>query len=263
MNIRFIGYGNIAKALARGLVNQKHYKLSASSPSLTPGITKEKIRTYKDNKEAINEAEIIILAVKPAIMASVLAEIKPFLSPQTLLISVAAGLPTPWFASQLNAAQAVIRTMPNTPAAVGLSATPLFANAMVSDAHRQSAEQIFGGIGITTWAKDESEMDSYTALSGSGPAYVYLFMEALIAAAQSLGLDAEIAKNFTLQTVQGALKLAQDSDLSLSELRTKVTSPNGTTAAALEVLDGHLAKLMLTAIQTAKARSKALGENKS
>ena len=124
--------------------------------------------------------------------------------------------------------------MPNTPASVGLAATPMIANEHTSSKQKQQAELIFSQIGITTWAKNEEDMDSFTALSGSGPAYVFLFMEAMIEAAVALGLNESIAKTFTFQTFNGALKLAQNSDLSLTQLRTKVTSPGGTTAAALD-----------------------------
>ncbi len=259
MNISFIGYGNMAKAIARGLIRQKKYTLSAAAPSLTQGMNQEQILTYHNNKEAVQGADVIILAVKPKMMGPVLEEIKPYLAPHTMLISVAAGISLSWFTQQGLKNQAIIRTMPNTPAAIGLGATPMIANSYATDKQKSVAESIFKSIGLTTWVQDEDDMDTFTALSGSGPAYVFLFIEALINAGVSLGLDETIAKEFTFQTMQGALKLAQESDLSLNQLRTKVTSPGGTTAAALSILEGQLEELVFKAMKAAKLRSHELG----
>lgn len=259
MNISFIGYGNMAKAIARRLNQQGLYSLSAAAPSLADGVNKDQIRTHHDNKEIIKEADIIILAVKPMQMSLILNEITPTLPQNCLLISVAAGLSLPWFAQHCDKNQAIIRTMPNTPGSVGLAATPMIANEYVNDAQKKQAELIFSQIGITTWADNEDDMDSFTALSGSGPAYVFLFIEAMIKAAVALGLNESIAHTFALQTFSGALKLAQNSDLSLTELRTKVTSPGGTTAAALAILHEQLDALMLAAMNAAKHRAHELG----
>lgn len=249
----------MAKAIARGLNRHSSHSLSASSPSLTVGINKDHIRTHHDNKEIVSNAEVIILAVKPVNMSHVIKEISPFLANHCLLISVAAGLSLSWFSRQCRADQAVIRTMPNTPASIGLAATPMIANQYTSARQKKQAEVIFSKIGITTWAKNEDDMDTFTSLSGSGPAYVYSFLDALIKAARQLGLDETIARKFALQTVQGALQLAQNDELSLSELRRRVTSPGGTTAAALDVLDKQLDSLLLAAMMAAKKRSKELG----
>lgn len=259
MNICFIGFGNMAQAIARGLISQNKYTLSASAPSLISGINHEGIHTHPDNKKAIADADIIILAVKPIMMSSVLQEIIPHIPSNAVLISVAAGLSLSWFSNQGITQQALIRTMPNTPAAVGMSATPMIANANTSTEQKKSAEDIFKSIGLTTWVKTEEEMDTFTALSGSGPAYVFLFMEAMIHAGISLGLEKSIAKEFTVQTFSGALKLVQDSELSLNQLRTKVTSPGGTTAAALNAFNGSLDELLLKAMKAAKLRSEELG----
>ena len=259
MKISFIGYGNMAKAIASGLKQQELYSLSASAPSLAEGVNKDQIHTHHDNKEIIKEAQIIILAVKPMKMSSVLNEITPILPPGCLLISIAAGLSLSWFAKHCRQNQAIIRTMPNTPASVGLSATPMIANEFTSTTQKKQAELIFAQIGLTTWVENEEDMDTFTALSGSGPAYVFLFMEAMIDAAVALGLNEPIAKAFMLQTLNGALKLAQNSDLSLTQLRTKVTSPGGTTAAALAVLHEKLDTLILEAMKAAKQRAHELG----
>jgi pyrroline-5-carboxylate reductase len=259
MNISFIGYGNMAKAIARGLSQQGAYSLSAAAPSLSAGMNEEQIHTHYDNKAIIKEAEIIILAVKPGKMSLILKEITPFLPSDCLLISVAAGLSLSWFAKHCRANQPLIRTMPNTPASIGLAATPMIANQFVSSEQKQQAEFIFSQIGITTWAKNEEDMDTFTALSGSGPAYVFSFLEAMIDAAVSLGLDETVAKKFALQTFNGALKLAQNDDLGLIQLRTKVTSPGGTTAAALSIMHEQLNALTLAAMSAAKRRAHELG----
>ncbi|KGP63386.1 pyrroline-5-carboxylate reductase [Legionella norrlandica] len=259
MNISFIGYGNMAKAIARSLQNQGKYSLSAAAPSLTAGINKENIRTHHDNKEIVKNADIIILAVKPSQMSPVLKEINPFIPINCLLISVAAGLTLTWFAKQCNKGQAVIRTMPNTPATVGMAATPMIANEFTNQKQKKWAEQLFSSIGITSWVENEEDMDTFTALSGSGPAYVFLFIETMINAAVELGLNERVAKIFAMQTFLGALHLAQHSKLDLAELRTKVTSPGGTTAAALQILHKQLDDLIYSAMKAAKERAHELG----
>lgn len=259
MNISFIGFGNMAKAIVRGLSQQNTYFLSASSPSLSVGINQDGVHTHYNNKEVVNNAEIIILAVKPTKMSEVLHEIAPFIPADCLLISVAAGLSLDWFKQRCPGNQAIIRTMPNTPASVSLAATPMLVNDYVSAEQKKQAEIIFSQIGITIWANNEEEMDTFTALSGSGPAYVFSFIDTMIQAAVTLGLDEATARTFALQTVHGALQLAQNSDLSLIELKTKVTSPGGTTAAALSILDSQLQALMLASMNAAKLRAHELG----
>jgi len=249
MNIHFIGFGNMAKAIAQGLLQHTSYRLSASSPSLSMGINSEGIHTYHDNTDGIKTADVIILAVKPSQMSTVLEEVTLLLPAKSLLISIAAGLSLSWFAQKCPKKQAVIRAMPNTPASIGLAATAIVANAHSTQEQKICAETIFKGIGITAWATKEEEMDAFTALSGSGPAYLFLFTESMINAGVSLGLNPIIARDFALQTVAGAIKLAQNSDFSLDQLKTQVTSPGGTTAAALGVLDKRLDDLILEAIK--------------
>ncbi len=261
MNIGFIGFGSMAKAIARGLIKENKHQLFASAPSLAVGINKDKIHTYYDNKELIKKADIIILSVKPSQMNAVLKDIRPELPNSSLIISVAAGLSLEWFAQKLTKPYPLIRTMPNTPASIGLGATPMIANSFTTVEQQQWAEAIFSTIGIVHWVSKEEDMDSFTALSGSGPAYVFLFVEALVNAALALGLEAEIAQRFALQTCKGALKLAEDGNLSLSQLRTQVTSPGGTTAAALDVLYPQLNELISSALHAAKMRAQELGKS--
>jgi pyrroline-5-carboxylate reductase len=260
MNISFIGFGSMARAIARGLLQQNTHHLSAAAPSLSVGRTSEQIHTHYDNKEVIQHADIIILAVKPNQMAKVLHELTPELPASCLLVSVAAGLSLDWFSQRFNKPFALIRTMPNTPASVGLGATPMIANAYATSEQRHWAEHIFSTVGIVHWVSQEEELDTFTALSGSGPAYVYLFVETLINAAVALGLEPGVAKQFALQTCKGALALAENSPLALSELRNQVTSPGGTTAAGLNVLHQQLDTLIQKALQAAKTRAHELGQ---
>ncbi len=260
MNIAFIGYGNMAKAIAQGLLKQSRYKLYASSPSLPERERDNDISTHFDNRVIAAKADVLILAVKPKQMAEVLKNITPVLKTQCLVISVAAGITLDWLGNHCPSGQAIVRSMPNTPAAVSEAATGLIANAFVSHQDKQTTEGIFSSIGIYSWLKDEAMMDTLTALSGSGPAYVFKFMESIVEAAITLGLNPETAKAFTLQTVKGALSLAQQSECSLSQLRKKVTSPKGTTAAALDILcHGELDEIILKAMTAAQQRAKELG----
>lgn len=259
MNISFIGFGSMAKAIAKGLVKTNSHLISAAAPSLGVSITKDQIQTHYDNKVVIKNAEIIILAVKPNKMDEVLKEIGPEISTSTLLISVAAGLSTDWFGTRINTKHPLIRTMPNTPASVGLGATPMIGNKYVTNKHRHWAEAIFSTIGLSHWITQEEQMDTFTALSGSGPAYVFLFLESLVDAAVDLGLERHVAKEFALQTCKGAISLAENSNFCLSELRTQVTSPGGTTAAALGILQGRLEHLIHNAMCAAKNRAQELG----
>ncbi|WP_028388268.1 pyrroline-5-carboxylate reductase [Legionella fairfieldensis] len=260
MKISFIGFGNLAKILAQSLATDDNYQIYASSPSLSVGKTREGIITHYDNLEIIADAEIIILAVKPVNMSAVLTQINTKLPENCLIISVAAGLTLAWLAQHCPKEQAIIRSMPNIAIAIGKGATPLFANSSVTPPQKRCAEQIFKRCGIITWATQETEMDVFTALSGSGPAYIFLFLEAMIDAAKHLGLNEEIAKIFALQTMDGALNLAMNSSLELSTLRKKVTSPAGTTAAAIDILQQQgFAQLIFKAMNAATERANQLG----
>ena len=261
MKISFIGFGNMAQAIAEGLIAKKDYQLWAAAPSLSIQSTAQGINTHHDNLAIITDADIIVLAVKPSLMPIVFAEIQSKIPANCLIISIAAGLSASWFNKQASSSFALVRAMPNIAASVGQSATPLFANELVSTHQRQAAEQIFSTIGLTTWVKQESDIDAFTALSGSGPAYIFLFMETMINAAKALGLSEEIATSFTLQTFRGALSLASTSELSLGELRNKVTSPAGTTAAAIAAFTAQgLEAITLKAMKAAYERAQQLAQ---
>lgn len=237
MKIAFIGFGNLAKAIATPLQNNLNYQLWAAAPSLPVAYVQQGVSTHPDNLAILEHANIIILAVKPAQMRQVLTQISPAIPRHALVVSVAAGITLSWLKKHCPKQQAIVRCMPNIAVAIGQGATPLIANPQVSSEQKQQIETLFTQMGIVTWTNDEMDLDRLTALSGSGPAYVFLFMEALIHGAQALGLEYAIARTFALQTVQGALGLANQQVIAIELLREQVTSKKGTTAAALAVLE--------------------------
>lgn len=263
MNICFIGFGNMAKAIAQGLCNHaSNYQIIAAAPSLKKGRTAEGIITEPDNLLGIANADLVILAVKPAKMAEILTQIKSKLPKHCLLISVAAGLTLDWLEQHCDKEQAIVRSMPNIPVMVKKGATPLIANRHVSQEQKRWAEELFLCSGIISWTTNENDIDAFTALSGSGPAYAFLFLEAMIEAAKKLGLNEKLAKAFTLQTIAGAVEMAATSELAISELRKKVTSPAGTTAAAIAILEEQgFTALIFKAMKAAHERAKELSRN--
>ena len=261
MNISFIGFGNMAKAMVPCLVQNQAYHLRAASPSLPIGVTAEGVQTHYDNLAILADADIIILAVKPAKMAAVLTQIKDHLPTNCLMISVAAGRKLDWIENCIQKNVAIIRAMPNIAAEIAQSATPLIANSIVTHEQKVIANALFSNLGITTWVEKETEMDAYTALSGSGCAYVFLFMEALVEGACAIGLSEEIAKSFALQTILGAANVSKATKKRFSELRANVTSPAGTTAAALAILhDLKFKEIIKTAMGAAYERSQHLSQ---
>ncbi|MDP9088344.1 MAG: pyrroline-5-carboxylate reductase [Pseudomonadota bacterium] len=267
-NIRklaFIGGGNMAAALISGLTKRgvQPARIVAADPSteqLQRLVRDYAIQTAADNVSAVQGAEVVVLAVKPQQMRSVALGLAPHLAAsRPLLLSVAAGIPhaslARWFGPQVP----VIRTMPNRPALNGFGATGLYAPTSVGAAHRALAETIMAAVSATVWVEHESQMDTVTALSGSGPAYFFLFMEALEAAAHERGLPSDVAHRLTLETAFGAAQMARHSADSLATLREQVTSKGGTTAAALEVLDAAgLRAIVAHAVAAADRRSAEL-----
>jgi len=262
MNIGFIGFGKMAQAIALRLLSDANYHIFAASPSQKDGVMKQGLRTCSNNLDVINQAKLIVLAVKPIHMQTVIEEITPALTAEHVLITVASGLDISWYQQHLPPNQSVIRAMPNSAARIGHSATPLFASPSTSVVDKQSAEALFQLIGICRWIDKEQDMDTYTALSGSGPAYVFEFIQSMIEAAVAMGLEPDVAKTFTLETFFGAVTLAMNPEKSLDELTREVTSPGGTTAAAFQVFEQqHLRALIQTAMQAAHARAKELRES--
>jgi pyrroline-5-carboxylate reductase len=269
MKISFIGFGHLAQAIAQGLFNphptaalglkKSGYQLFAAAPSLPEGINAQGITTTPDNLAVVAGADVVILAVKPKDMAGVLSEIHHSVPADCVVVSVAAGLPLSWFNQHCRAAQSIVRSMPNLAVAVGKGATPLIANQWVSAKQRLQVNALFESLGMVTWTDDESNIDRFTALSGSGPAYAFLFLEALVAGATQLGLGHEVARAFALQTVLGAVCLAEKSQQDISALRQQVTSKKGTTAAAIEVLQHADFEAMISrAMEAAYLRAQEL-----
>jgi pyrroline-5-carboxylate reductase len=263
--LAFIGGGNMAAALIGGLIRQglPNGRIVAADPSTEQ--LDRLARTYgilraSDNASAATGAEAVILAVKPQQMRPVCLALKPTVEiAKPLLISVAAGIPhaalSRWFGAHIP----IVRTMPNRPALNGFGATGLYAPPGVGAAGRALAESIMAAVSATVWVEHESQMDTVTALSGSGPAYFFLFMEALEAAAHERGLPNDIAHKLTLATAYGAARMARESHEPLAVLREQVTSKGGTTAAALAVLDAAgLRATVAHAVAAADRRSAEL-----
>jgi pyrroline-5-carboxylate reductase len=263
--LAFIGGGNMAAALIGGLTKRglPAERLVAADPSqdaLRRLARDFRIAVTSDNAQAVQGAEVVVLAVKPQLMRAVALSLAPHLSiSRPVLISVAAGIPHAALARWFGPDVPVIRTMPNRPALNGFGATGLYAPAGVGAAPRAIAQEVMAAVSATVWVEHESQMDTVTALSGSGPAYFFLFMEALEAAAQARGLPPDVAHRLTLETAYGAAQMARDSKDSLATLREQVTSKGGTTAAALEVLDAAgLRAIVAHAVAAADRRSAEL-----
>jgi len=263
--LAFIGGGNMAAALISGLTNRgmSRERLIVADPSqdqLDRLVRDYGILTAADNASAVQGAEVVILAVKPQLMRAVAVKLAPQLKANPpLVISVAAGIPHAALARWFGPQTPVIRTMPNRPALNGFGATGLYAPASVGATYRAMAETILAAVSATVWVEHESQMDTVTAVSGSGPAYFFLFMEALEAAAHERGLPTDVAHRLTLETAFGAAQMARLSGDSLATLREQVTSKGGTTAAALEVLNAAgLRAIVAHAVAAADRRSAEL-----
>jgi pyrroline-5-carboxylate reductase len=265
--IAFIGAGNMASAIIGGLVAKGYAskKIHAADPvqaNLQRLQDNFAIQVFDDNLAAIEKADVLILAVKPQSMAALAQQIKPGLEKQpALVISIAAGITLGSLQGWLGAQLPIVRCMPNTPALVQSAATALFANQHVSEQQHSWANQLLSSIGLALWVEQEAQLDAVTAVSGSGPAYFFLVMEAMIEAGKTLGLSHDQAERLTLQTALGAAKMAADSDVDVAELRRRVSSPGGTTLAALQVLEeGKLRELFISALSAAQERSSQLAK---
>ena len=265
--LAFIGGGNMASSLIGGLIADgwdpaRIRVADASTQQLERLSQRFPVTTTTDNRSAIAQANIIVLAVKPQSMQAVAQELASDSSlQQALVISIAAGIREATLRNWLGAGTAIVRTMPNTPAMVQSGATALFANPAVSDEQRSIAESILRAVGLAIWVDDEALMDAVTALSGSGPAYFFLFMESLQQAGCELGLPVKTARLLALQTAFGAAKMALESTEDAATLRQRVTSPGGTTERAIAVLqEGGFEALVSKALQAAAARSRELAD---
>ncbi|WP_419419171.1 pyrroline-5-carboxylate reductase [Legionella sp. D16C41] len=259
MKICIIGYGSLGKALFAGLNQDKNLEFFVSSPSLPVETNVNGITTHYDNTAFIAIADMVILAVKPFQIKAVLSEIGSLLPVNCLLISLAAGISLSKLASFCRSKQAIVRCMPNTPIAIGKGATAFIANNYVSSEQQKQVEKLFKPLSLTTWLHHEKDINAITALSGSGPAYVFLFLEALINAGEKLGLSKTVAQSFANQTIKGALSLVENSTLSLPNLRQQVTSKGGTTAAALAVFEQNdFSEVIFQALKAAYNRAEEI-----
>lgn len=251
----------IGGLIARGVPAAQIAAVDPSEAQRALAHSRHGVRTQAGVDAALLANAVIVLAVKPQQMREAVQALAPLLGDQ-LLMSVAAGVRASDLSRWLQGHRRVVRTMPNTPALVGLGATGLAALPGTPPQDRALAEAIMGAVGCTVWVDDEVRLDAVTALSGSGPAYVFRFIECLIAGGQQLGLDAEQARRLALQTVLGAAQLASSSEEPVSVLRERVTSKGGTTAAALAVFEaGALPDLVARAMAAAEQRSAELGDS--
>ncbi|MDQ3366132.1 MAG: pyrroline-5-carboxylate reductase [Myxococcota bacterium] len=264
-SIGFIGGGNMAEALIRGLVRGGHVgseRIIASGPRnerLAELRTGYGIMVTRDNREVARTSGIVVLSVKPQILDKVLREIGDALKPGTLVISIAAGVDTETIEEAVADGVRVIRAMPNTPALVGAGATAISAGKHASEDDLAAARAMFDAVGITV-TLDETHLDAVTGLSGSGPAYIFLILEALSDAGVKVGLSRRNAQRLAAQTVMGSAKMLLETDEHVGHLKDMVTSPGGTAIAGLHTLEeGGLRTTLINAVETATKRARELG----
>lgn len=261
----FVGAGNMAEAIVSGMVAAEFCApekivLTDIRPERLADLESEYgVSTSTDNS-VVKNAEIVVLAVKPQVMDEVLQTIAPVLRKETLVISIAAGIPSSKIETALGEGVRVVRVMPNTPALIGQGASALAAGSLADEADLEVAEAILSCVGLTVRVQ-ESQIDAVTALSGSGPAYVFYLLEAMLNAAREMGLETETARALALQTVEGASRLMKDSGEEAAELRAKVTSKGGTTEAAIRSMEeSGVKEAIVKALKAAQARSVELSK---
>lgn len=265
--IAFIGAGNMAGAILRGLIQQGFPadQIWAADPGQEKldALAKETgVQVTTDNAKAIAAVDLVVLAVKPQMMAQVLEPLQEvFQQHQPLVVSIAAGLTCQTLQGWLGQPLPLVRSMPNTPSLLGAGAAGLYATPEVTDQQKAWVEAISQAVGEAVWVSEESQLEAVTAVSGSGPAYYFLFTEALAAAGEKLGLPAELALKLAETTALGAGRMLSETADTPAELRAKVTSPGGTTAEAIRVFEEQgLSKLVDEAAQAAATRARQLAE---
>ena len=263
MKIAFLGGGNMASALIGGLIAKgtapRAITVIDVSPAARERLGELGVRIGTAPDAAVQDADTLVLAVKPQDMRSALASLAGSVRGK-LVVSVAAGITLDALSRWLDGHRNIVRCMPNTPALIGAGIAGLYALPEVNEADRRKAEAILGAVGEVVWVPGERLLDPVTAVSGSGPAYVFWFIEQLAASAEKLGIGRDAAIKLAVHTVLGAAKLAAGSEKSPSELRKQVTSKGGTTEAALKVFEEEkLAERLLRAIEAASERGEALG----
>lgn len=260
--LAFIGGGNMARAIVGGLLQAGHdpSALRIADPSAAQRDAMRAlgaVQTFEDNADAVRGADVVVLAVKPQYVAPVCREIAQAVrEADALIVSVAAGVPAAAMSTWLAGHARIVRVMPNTPALVGRGAAGAYATAAVDAADRARVAAMLDAVGLHEWVEDEDALHAVTAISGSGPAYFFLFMECLEREALALGLSADAAARLTRQTAAGAAAMAADPGVSLAELRHNVTSPGGTTQAAIEAFRiAGLEAAIARAVDAARRRS--------
>ena len=264
--LAFIGGGNMARSLVGGLLEKGFYSknITVSDPlekNLNQLSQRFGVNTTSDNSVAVRNADLVVLSIKPQIMQSVCKALVVSLKNMPPIISIAAGIPLESLEKWLGKDTPIIRCMPNTPALVQTGAAGLFANSNVNQKQRDLAQEIFNAVGICCWLEKEDDIDLVTAVSGSGPAYFFLFMETMEKVAIDLGLSQEISRKLILQTALGAAKMATKSDNNPAELREQVTSPHGTTEKAVDTfIQKDILGLFEKAIGNAVKRAKEMAK---
>lgn len=269
--VLLVGAGRMGSALLKGWVAQglEADRVFVQEPSMTAEMAafcRQHGITVAARPVMPQPPAVILLAVKPQLMDAVLPDVTPQTGPDTVVLSVAAGRTIASIATHFQAGTAIVRTMPNTPAAIGRGISALFGNDAVKPEQAQLCETLMAAAGEIVWLDSETQMDAVTAVSGSGPAYIFLLAECLAEAGEKAGLPPDMAAKLARATVSGAGELLRQSDLSAGELRRNVTSPGGTTEAAISVLMGQidgspansLSALMTEAVKAAARRSKEL-----
>ncbi len=265
LKVGFIGAGNMATSIIGGLLEQgmPAENIRASDPTrealerlreLAP------VQTSQANDDAVEDADVVVLSVKPQVMADAAASIRePLAASGAMAISIAAGITLASLEGALGSERSIVRCMPNTPALLRAGATALFANPACGPAQRKLAEAVLGAVGSVCWVPEESQLDAVTALSGSGPAYFFLFTEAMVNAGEALGLDRDTSTQLAVQTALGSARMAAENELPLEELRRRVTSPGGTTERAVQHFEAAgLRETVHAAMAAAAQRSREL-----
>ncbi len=265
-DIAFIGGGNMARCLIGGALDAgvAAARIRVGEPSAEARAALQRdfgVACHTHNHDAVADADVIVFAVKPQHAAAVCRAVGPALADGTLVVSIMAGITRDALRRWLGPAPVIVRTIPNTPALVGRGVTVLHAHRGLRHEHRALAEALLATAGATVWVGDESLMDVATALSGSGPAYFFLVLEALAEAATAAGMDAGDARELAVRTMAGAAAMAARDGVDPAELRRQVTSPGGTTAAALAELDAAgVREAFAEAVRAGTARSRALAD---
>lgn len=260
--IGFIGAGNMARSLIGGLISSgiNTGNLFASDPNddARAALTNDfSIKTFADNQQLVDNCDVIVFSVKPQALKTVATQLKA--KDSALYLTIAAGIPSESLDKWLDSNKAIVRAMPNTPALVLSGATGLFANKHVNEDQKEIAESILRAVGLTVWVESENQLDAVTALSGSGPAYFFMVLEAMEKAGEELGLPADTARLLAIQTGFGATKLALEVEDDPADLRKKVTSPGGTTEQAIKTFEEQgLVEMFSKAMKAARDRAEEL-----